>query len=66
MRAIEGHERLGEKHGELAVSFKCSKSMVLFWEREVKRREELLGIAMFSRICTGEIEIWMRVVCLRR
>ena len=53
MKAIEGHERLGEKHDELAIYFECSKIMVLFWEREVKRRELLLGIAMLSRICSG-------------
>ena len=65
MKAIEGQERLEEKHDELAISFECSKNMVLFWEREVKRREELLGIAMLSRICSGELQSWIRAVVLR-
>ena len=58
------HARLGERHDELAVSFECSKSIVLFLEREVKRREELVGIATLSGLCTGEIESWIRTVCL--
>ena len=58
------HARLGERHDELAVSFECSKSMVLFLEREVKRRDELLGIATLSGICTGQIESWIHAVRL--